>query len=89
VCIADLLHVKNLYTLPLSLIYYKTGASYILRITVNWYNKILLTPTRGLEISRLTNRNGRPNAVVEWLALLLRIRVVPSSNFGMETGYTD
>jgi hypothetical protein len=30
-----------------------------------------------------------PNVVVVWLALLLRIRVVPGSNLGPETGYTD
>jgi hypothetical protein len=29
-----------------------------------------------------------PNVMVEWLTLLLRIRV-PGSNIGMETGYTD
>jgi hypothetical protein len=27
--------------------------------------------------------------VVEWLALLLRIRKVPGSNLGLETGYPD
>jgi hypothetical protein len=30
-----------------------------------------------------------PNVVVEWLSLLLRIREVPISNFGPETGYPD
>jgi hypothetical protein len=29
----------------------------------------------------------RPNVVVEWLALLLRIREVVSSNLGLETSY--
>jgi hypothetical protein len=29
------------------------------------------------------------NFVVEWLALLLRIREVPASNLGSETGYPD
>jgi hypothetical protein len=29
------------------------------------------------------------NFVVEWLTLLLRIREVPGSNLGSETGYTD
>jgi hypothetical protein len=31
----------------------------------------------------------RPNVMVEWLALLLRIREVPGSNLGPETGYPD
>jgi hypothetical protein len=30
-----------------------------------------------------------PNFVVEWLTLLLRIREVPRSNLGPETGYPD
>jgi hypothetical protein len=30
-----------------------------------------------------------PNVVVEWLTLLLRIRKVPASNLGPETGYPD
>jgi hypothetical protein len=30
-----------------------------------------------------------PNVVVEWLALLLRIREVPRSNLGPETGYPN
>jgi hypothetical protein len=30
-----------------------------------------------------------PNLVVEWLALLLRIREIPVSKPGLETGYTD
>jgi hypothetical protein len=30
-----------------------------------------------------------PNVVVEWLAFLLRIREVPGSNLGPETGYPD
>jgi hypothetical protein len=29
------------------------------------------------------------NFVVEWFTLLLRIREVPGSNLGSETGYTD
>jgi hypothetical protein len=31
----------------------------------------------------------RPNVVVEWLTLLLRIREVPGSNLGPDTGYPD
>jgi hypothetical protein len=30
-----------------------------------------------------------PNVVIEWLTLLLRIREVPISNVGPETGYPD
>jgi hypothetical protein len=30
-----------------------------------------------------------PTVVVEWLTLLLRIREVPGSNLGPETGYSD
>jgi hypothetical protein len=30
-----------------------------------------------------------PNVVVEWLTILLCVRKVPGSNFGLETGYTD
>jgi hypothetical protein len=33
--------------------------------------------------------NQAPNIVVEWLTLLLRIRKVPVSNIGPETGYAD
>jgi hypothetical protein len=29
------------------------------------------------------------NVVVEWLTLLLRNRVVPGSNLGSETGYSE
>jgi hypothetical protein len=28
----------------------------------------------------------KPNVAVQWLALLLRIREVPGSNFGLDTG---
>jgi len=30
-----------------------------------------------------------PNVVIEWLTILLRIREVPGSNLGPETGYPD
>jgi hypothetical protein len=30
-----------------------------------------------------------PNEAAQWLALLLRIREVPGSSLGPETGYTD
>jgi hypothetical protein len=30
-----------------------------------------------------------PNVMVEWLTLLFRIREVPGSNLGPETGYPD
>jgi hypothetical protein len=30
-----------------------------------------------------------PNAVVEWLIILLRIKGVPGSNLGPETGYPE
>jgi hypothetical protein len=29
------------------------------------------------------------NVMIEWLTILLRIREVPGSNFGQETGYPD
>jgi hypothetical protein len=32
---------------------------------------------------------GLPNVVVEWLAFLLRIREIPGSNLGPETGCPD
>jgi hypothetical protein len=35
------------------------------------------------------NLSHAPNVVVEWLTHLLRIREVPGSNFGPETGYPD
>jgi hypothetical protein len=33
--------------------------------------------------------NCRPNVVVEWVTLLLRVREVQHSNVGPETGYPD
>jgi hypothetical protein len=36
-----------------------------------------------------TCTNRLPTVVVEWLALLFRIRVVRASNLGTETGYSD
>jgi hypothetical protein len=30
-----------------------------------------------------------PKVILEWLALLLRIREVPGSNLGLKTGYPD
>jgi hypothetical protein len=44
-----------------------------------------LSPSSGFK----TEATHSPNVVVEWLTLLLRIRKVPSSNLGTETGYLD
>jgi hypothetical protein len=32
---------------------------------------------------------NKPNVVVEWLTLLLRIREILASNFGLEAGYLE
>jgi hypothetical protein len=35
----------------------------------------------------MNNKVFIPRVVVEYFTLLLRIRVIPDSNFGLETGY--
>jgi hypothetical protein len=39
--------------------------------------------------TREKGEKALPNIVVEWLALLVRIREVPGSNLGLQTGYPD
>jgi hypothetical protein len=41
------------------------------------------------ELMKETDINLGLNVVIEWLAFLLRIREVPGSNLGPETGYPD
>jgi hypothetical protein len=45
-------------------------------------------PTKALVDKGPFHERG-PNVVVEWLTLLLRIREVPGTNLGSETGYPD
>jgi hypothetical protein len=46
-------------------------------------------PLPGGPAYSISNSTHTPNILVEWLALLLRIREVPDSNLGLATGYAD
>jgi hypothetical protein len=43
----------------------------------------------GFVVGKEVRGHVLPNIVVEWLTLLLRIREVPGSNLGPQTGHTD
>jgi hypothetical protein len=45
--------------------------------------------TTAIHYSTKTEDEIKPNVVVEWLKLLLRIHEVQDSNLDLETGYAD